>query len=456
MSDEETASEPASSPTAMGDASRGPNLAVRNKGKTLQTPQNASKKRVSDVGGGEPSTSRRRTRDPSPPNADAGDLQEYDPDQSMHERRAIQRTLRDMQKQMRENPDEFLKSDPKALLTYLHESDNIIKNVKQTTEAAIDSRGLVIAADLSARRALKLTSGNVGNGIDVDEFVSKCITYMLQGRGIDDDEAEELSSTQRQRRQPVRDRGALGSDDEDEVGDEGDMMNWSHLGRFAAIPSIRRPAVPGFLLGPLSIEKKARRIAKRSAPFKVTNLREVRPEELRPEDLKKSDKNDLPSICKKIHERLEKLQEIAQDAVEDETDHIGDEPSPEEERENIIIMDKHSLRDTGGIDLMRFVVNPRSFGQTVENLFYVSFLIREGSVKLSFDKHGLPSLEAVAKELQPDGDHPRHGATRHQAIMSIDMDIWRDVIDAFNIKESLIPHREEQHQQGPGARGWYS
>jgi hypothetical protein len=346
----------------------------------------SARKRTSDIDS-EPSASRRRTREPSPSGDEQSDTEEYDPTQSMQQRREIQQRMREMQRQMRENPDEFMQSDPKALLEYLNQSDRIIKNVKQTAEAAIDSRGLVIAADLSARRVQRLTSGNVGNGVDVDEFVSKCITYMLQGRGIDDDEAVELSSTQRRRRQP--NRGALGSDDEDGVGDDGDMMNWAHLGRFACIPAVRRPALPGFLLGPLSIEKKARKITKRSAPFKVSNLREVRPEELRAEDLKKSDKNDLPSICKKIHVQLEQAQQEAQDAVEDAIDNLDEDPTPEEHR---ALMDRHALRANGGIDLVRFVINPHSFGQTVENMFYISFLIREGSVKLAFDGDGLPAI----------------------------------------------------------------
>ena len=50
----------------------------------------------------------------------------------------------------------------------------------------------------------------------------------------------------------------------------------------------------------------------------------------------------------------------------------------------------------------------------------------------------------------------KHGAQRQQAVLTIDMKMWRDIIEAFDIKESLIPHRREETQQGPGARGWYS
>jgi len=45
---------------------------------------------------------------------------------------------------------------------------------------------------------------------------------------------------------------------------------------------------------------------------------------------------------------------------------------------------------------------------------------------------------------------------RHQAIMSIDYASWRDLIDAFEIKTPMIPHRREEDNTGPGAKGWYS
>lgn len=44
---------------------------------------------------------------------------------------------------------------------------------------------------------------------------------------------------------------------------------------------------------------------------------------------------------------------------------------------------------------------------------------------------------------------------KHQAVLSIDMPMWRDLIKTFNIREPMIPHRQEASQKGPGAKGWY-
>lgn len=62
----------------------------------------------------------------------------------------------------------------------------------------------------------------------------------------------------------------------------------------------------------------------------------------------------------------------------------------------------------------------------------------------------------MIKEGTTAGAASRNGAMRHQAIMSIDFATWRDLIDAFEIKTPMIPHREEEDNTGPGAKGWYS
>lgn len=53
---------------------------------------------------------------------------------------------------------------------------------------------------------------------------------------------------------------------------------------------------------------------------------------------------------------------------------------------------QYKVTETGAPSLFEYVINPHSFGQTVENLFYVSFLIKEGNAGIVKDRHGLPTL----------------------------------------------------------------
>ncbi|KAM0252612.1 hypothetical protein ACHAP5_000902 [Fusarium lateritium] len=440
-SNEESHSRSPSPPSRTTPAHR--NLAVRERETSRSV--SGSKRKRADTRNGESSNHRRRTVEPATASDDDGD-DVYDPDQPVEERRKVQQGFRDLLREVTENTEEYLQADSRGLHEAILRADELSKKVRQTTEATIDSRLLVSTTDLSYRKTLRLTQGSLSQGLDVDEFVSKCITYMRHGRGIMDDDAPELSSTQRQRRRTTR-----GDEDGgDDIGDEGDMMNWPHLGRFACLPYIRRPALPGFLLGPLSVEKKARKITKRTAPFRPNTLTETRPEVLNVEDLAKRE-NDLTAICGKI---LHQLQTIQADVQQTVMDSIEDDMEDEEKNK---IMHQHGLRSTGGIDLMRFVVNPKSFGQTIENMFYVSFLIRDGRVEIDFDDHGLPALAPVDREAEAEDEEPtRHGAAKHQAILSMDMETWQDITDTFGLTEPMIAHRREATSSGPGARGWYS
>ncbi|KAG6140906.1 hypothetical protein E4U12_005614 [Claviceps purpurea] len=418
--------------------------AVRQSSEAPSTP--SSKRKRTGTVAAEPSASRQRSETPD----DNIGTDVFDPDQPLHERRLLQKELRDLLKQVNENAEEYLQDDSRGLRDAILKADELAKKVRQTTEAAIDSRLLVSTTDLSYRKALRLAHGKYSEGIDVDEFVSKAITYMRHGGGIIDDEAPDLSSTQRQRRTVTRRRsGRHDDEDDDEVGDDGDMMNWPHLGRFACLPNIRRPAMPGFLLGPLSVEKRARKLAKRSAPFRPEELKETRPEVLNVDEMAKKE-NDLTAMCTDILQRLHSMQAQTQEAV---ADLIDDDM---EDAEKTRLMHKHGLRSTGGIDLMRFVVNPYSFGQTVENMFYVSFLIRDARIEIELDEHGLPAIAPVERDPSGDETQPRHGASKHQAILSMDEETWREIIDVFQITQPMIPHRQQASQDEPGARGWYS
>ena len=44
------------------------------------------------------------------------------------------------------------------------------------------------------------------------------------------------------------------------------------------------------------------------------------------------------------------------------------------------------------MNLFRFVINPHDFAQSVENLFYLSFLIRDGECALEIEEDGEPVI----------------------------------------------------------------
>jgi non-structural maintenance of chromosomes element 4 len=53
------------------------------------------------------------------------------------------------------------------------------------------------------------------------------------------------------------------------------------------------------------------------------------------------------------------------------------------------------LRQHSPINLFEFVLNPASFGQTIENIFYLSFSVRDARAKIYDDANGMPIVSFV-------------------------------------------------------------
>ncbi|KIW99822.1 uncharacterized protein Z518_10750 [Rhinocladiella mackenziei CBS 650.93] len=363
------------------------------------------------------------------------DKQYYDPNQAPEERRLVRKGLRNLFAKLHDSKSEYLRPESTGLEETLREADELYKNVKQTSEAAIDSRLLVETADLSYKKINSLTLGHAMTGIDVDDFVTKCILFMKRGdeqeHRNDRHDRNEPPSTQTQRRRRRHDGDVEG-------GDEGDTMNWEYLGTNACFLYNSRPCLTGFLLGPLSVQKKVRQQTQRKArEARTEGTQALRPVELRDEDLEKQESANLTEICTEIARLLRNVQTEGGRNASREFDDEDEDVTDEQVR---AILRRHGMAENGCVPLFDFCVNPKSFGQTVENLFYVSFLIKEGKVALDFDRDGLPTLGIAASRSFAE----RQEMQRNQAVFTLDFDVWEDIIKSFGIEKSIIPHRKEE------------
>jgi hypothetical protein len=107
------------------------------------------------------------------------------------------------------------------------------------------------------------------------------------------------------------------------------------------------------------------------------------------------------------------------------------------------------LKEHAPIDYFSFVLNPKSFAQSVENMFYLSFLIKEGKAGV-YEDNGLQVVRYIAdndpKASMPDfADQDGEDAwpEKQQGILTLDWETWQEAVSILDLKQSLIPHREQ-------------
>jgi hypothetical protein len=251
--------------------------------------------------------------------------------------------------------------------------------VRQTSDATIDSRFLLEASDVALKKSTSVALGNGSIGIDVDEFVSKCITFMRNGGPVDDPDEEPRSTQAARRRRQMQ----AGSDDE---GEDGDALAWDVLGEQVCFPCNRRPPVPAFLLGPLSVEKRVRNTQRSGRQRRDPQVAVTKPQEIRASDLAQNENSSITKVCQEIKLHLD---QIIQDGVAGVDAEGSDDMTDAESR---AVFKRNKLSTNYEVSLFEYAINPKSFGQTVENLFHISFLVKDGFVRLSFDDDGLPTI----------------------------------------------------------------
>ncbi|KAJ1795544.1 hypothetical protein LPJ56_007344 [Coemansia sp. RSA 2599] len=288
--------------------------------------------------------------------------------QSETERRQLRHNYRSLLSDAATRKKEYLADDGTLLLDDLERANSLFNKVKSTTEGILDSRFLILSADIGAQRAHQMRIDSTA--FDSLEYIER-LREMLFVRGA-------------------------GGADEQQL--QGAASDWGRVGCVAQRFTREAPRF-SCIYGPLMTERKERKRAERRPVdrSRQTAVRESRIESVDESDIKKQE-NQTTKLVRKVHGILTR---------------------------------------TGPVNLFHLVINPESFAQSVENIFFVSFLIRDGKAYID-DQSGQPMIEACEP---PQQDDYQKGLTRKQLIFSLDQSTWREIIDVYDITESAIPTR---------------
>eukprot|EP01137_Pigoraptor_chileana_P006505 Opistho-2@3234 len=315
------------------------------------------------------------------------DIREVDPpadehdlygNQTREERQLIRQGYRTIQTDIDKNRHNLIEGDDDGLNKLLEDAAKNFRQVKRTHEAAIDSQVIAQISTMGAQRAMKMSTDFVN--FDANVFIAK-----LKGKmavHIDEAHGGAASDTQND--------DASAADHNKDV-----VAGWAKLGRLA-LPIFRTLPAVSFVYGPLEIVQVQRKQAERQKRLKFDESQKVTP-----------------------------LEGIAPGASSEETT----------TREVKVVLEQLRVIEKP-INVFQFVINPDSFSQTVENIFHLSFLIKDGHARMYIENE-LPFVVAVEGE---ESSGPTE--QRKQSIFSMDVPQWRELISLLNITESIIPHRE--------------
>ncbi|KHC41561.1 hypothetical protein W5O_03343 [Candida albicans Ca6] len=105
--------------------------------------------------------------------------------------------------------------------------------------------------------------------------------------------------------------------------------------------------------------------------------------------------------------------------------------------------------DGNGVNLFKFFINPRSFGQSVENLFYTSFLVKDGRLKLYVNNDGVPCVQRVSSDEIREAQLESNKIFASHHIASFNYKAWKKYTQLYNIREAFLGHRDEPEDQMP-------
>lgn len=228
-------------------------------------------------------------------------------------------------------------------------------------------------------------------------------------------------------------------------GGTGYQFDWELLGEAAGACFNAVPSDVAFLNGALTHGQAP---VLRKAPVRRRIVQEDKEAvEQRPEDVDghtEKDENKLSAIEesmramsrvleKKVNHQYRKNKEKLQEA------YGGDIPAD---------VAKKVKKFGTDVDGCQFLLNPKSFTQTVENIFHYSFLVKKGAASIALrdkalDFSGVTTKPGLAIKYVTERPSP---PPAKQAIMTLTMQDWRDLCATYQVEEGDLPNRKINQQ----------
>ncbi|NXR45985.1 NSE4A protein, partial [Hippolais icterina] len=261
-----------------------------------------------------------------------------------------------------ENREAMLNSRSNRLTEALEEANALFDGVCRAREAALDAQFLVLASNIGKEKANELHSDM--SAFDSTAFAEDLLTFMGINRTEETDDSEDGPG------------GFLPTD------------AWKRMGEEALKYFKRAPDVH-YMLGSFKSEP----------PVPKQRI----------ERQKKASRGKAEQA---MPAQLKKMEESHQEATEKEVERI------------LRILQTHFENDPNTpISYFDFVIDPNSFARTVENMFHVSFLIRDGLARIKLDEVELPVIEPT----KPNGgaEEENRAGARNQVIIRLDQREWQ-------------------------------
>ena len=142
-------------------------------------------------------------------------------------------------------------------------------------------------------------------------------------------------------------------------------------------------------------------------------------------------KNDVPSAPEQINTKMVSTAE----ATTDEVDRILR-----------LLAKRYKQNRKQPLDFFKFVINPQSFSLSVENIFHLSFLVRDTWAKIT-NVDGKLFIEPIGNSDKNDpksNNNKQAGKDLNHMVFNITYEVWANLIQGLGLEgtEPMIPEKK--------------